>query len=187
MVGFNAEWTMQNTMQMDDISTLVEEARANPVAFGRLYNHYVQPVYRYLFSRVGTVHDAEDLTSQTFVTAYESLARYRERGYFSAWLFRIARSKLMDHFRRSKPEAGLDAVERMAGGHDALGQLIQDEEITRLRSLIASLRDDEQDLIHLRYVAGLSFAEIAETLGKREDAVKKSVYRLLARLKGQLE
>jgi RNA polymerase sigma-70 factor (ECF subfamily) len=187
MVGLFAERTMQKVAQVDDIPILVQAAKDDPVAFGRLYNHFVQPIYRYLYSRVGTVHDAEDLTSQTFMTAYESLPRYRERGFFSAWLFRIARSKMMDHFRGSRREVRLEAAEKISMVQDALGRVIQDEETERLRSLICELDDDEQDLIRLRYVAELSFAEMAELLGKREDTVKKSVYRLLARLKSQME
>ncbi|HUM28456.1 MAG TPA: sigma-70 family RNA polymerase sigma factor, partial [Anaerolineales bacterium] len=119
--------------------------------------------------------------------AYESLARYRERGHFSAWLFRIAQSEIQNHFRRSRREVGLDAVRRLAEADDALVAVIQDEELSRLRSLIKKLDDDERELIRLRYVAELSFAEMADLLGRREDAVKKSVYRLLERLKGQME
>lgn len=187
MVGYTAERTMQKIAHADAIPVLVQAARDDPTAFGRLYNHFIQPVYRYLYSRVGTAPEAEDLTSQTFMTAYESLPRYRERGFFSAWLFRIARSKLMDHFRGSRHEVRLDAAETLASTQDALGSVIRHEELTRLQSLICALTDDEQELIRLRYVADLSFAEMAELLGKREDAVKKSVYRLLARLKSQME
>jgi RNA polymerase sigma-70 factor (ECF subfamily) len=66
-------------------------------------------------------------------------------------------------------------------------ELIQNEELIQLRSTIKNLSAEEQDLIRLRYVADLSFAEMADLLGKREDAVKKSVYRLQARLKSQME
>ncbi len=187
MVGFPAERNMHKLTQTDNVPTLVEAAREDPAAFGALYNLYVQSLYRYLYSQVGTVHDAEDLTSQTFITAYESLPRYRERGFFSAWLFRIARSKLADHFRRHRHEVTLDAAESIVAGPDTLGLVIQDEEVCRLRSLIRELKESEQDLIRLRYVADLSFAEIANILGKREDAIKKSMYRLLARLKSQME
>jgi RNA polymerase sigma factor (sigma-70 family) len=178
---------MQSKTFSEDISMLAIEAKTDPVAFGRLYDHYVQPVYRYIYSRVGSTHEAEDITSQTFMTAYESLGRYRERGQFSAWLFRIARSKMNDHFRRSRREVGLEAAGEILEREDALGVLIRAEELSRIRSLISHLNEEEQDLIRLRYVADLSFAEIADLLGKREDAVKKSVYRLLARLKSQVE
>jgi RNA polymerase sigma-70 factor, ECF subfamily len=186
MIIFQADRKPQ-TMGQDDTSALILAALEDPAAFGRLYDRYVQPIYRYVYSRVGSTHEAEDITSQTFMTAYESLPRYRERGYFSAWLFRIAQSKMNDHFRRSRREVGLEAAERIIQREDALGALIQDEELSRLRSLIKELNDDERELIRLRYVADLSFVEMAELLGKREDAVKKSFYRLLERLKGQME
>ena len=178
---------MQSRTHPENLSALAVEAKTNPAAFGLLYDHYVQPVYRYLYSRIGTLHDAEDLTSQTFIAAYEALPRYHERGHFAAWLFRIARSKLMDHFRRSRFEVELDAMERSVVEGDALNQFIQDEEISHLISIINTLNGKEQDLIRLRYVAELPYVEIAELLGKREETVRKSVYRLLARLKSQME
>lgn len=94
---------------------------------------------------------------------------------------------MVDHFRGSRREVGLQAAERIKATHDALGQVIQDEELNRLNALVYELTEEEQDLIRLRYIADLSFAEMADLLGKREDAVKKSVYRLLARLKSQME
>lgn len=81
----------------------------------------------------------------------------------------------------------MEAAGQILEREDALGTLIRAEELSRIRSLIQHLNEEEQDLIRLRYVADLSFAEIADLLGKREDAVKKSVYRLLARLKSQME
>lgn len=182
-----AESKMHSKASLELISALVAEAKINPAVFTRLYDHYVQPVYRYLYSRLGNAHAAEDLTSQTFIAAYEALPRYRERGHFSAWLFRIAQSKLMDYFRRNKYELGLDSAENIPEQGDVLTGVIQDEDITRLRSLIQSLPANEQDLIRLRYVADLSFPEMAELLGKNEDAVRKSVQRLLARLRRQME
>jgi len=186
MIAFNADRKIQ-AMTQDDIPALVDAARKDPAAFGHLYDRYVQPIYRYIFSRVGTTHIAEDITSQTFMTAYESLGKYRERGQFSAWLFRIARSKMNDHFRRSRREVELEAAGEFLEKEDALGVLIRAEELSRIRFLIKRLNDEEQELIRLRYVADLSFAEMAELLGRREDAVKKSLYRLLARLKSQME
>lgn len=186
MIVYGADRKMQ-TMTQDDIPALVTAARNDPAAFGRLYDRYIQPIYRYIYSRVGSAHEAEDITSQTFMAAYEALGRYRERGQFSAWLFRIAQSKMNDHFRRNRREVGLEAAGEILEREDALGTLIRAEELTRIRSLISHLDEDEQELIRLRYVADLSFAEIADLLGRREDAVKKSVYRLLARLKSQME
>ena len=174
-------------MTEDDVALLIAAALEDPAAFGRLYDHFIQRIYRYVYSRVGDAHEAEDITSQTFIAAYESLGRYRERGQFSAWLFRIARSKMNDHFRRSRREVRLEAAEQIVEKEDALGEVIQDEELSLLRFLIKKLNDDERELIRLRYVAELSFVEMGELLGKRENTVKKSFYRLLERLKGQME
>ena len=178
---------MQSKTLSEKIATFAIKAKTDPVAFSRLYDHYVQPVYRYIYSLVGSTHEAEDITSQTFMAAYEALGRYRERGQFSAWLFQIARSKMNDHFRRSRREVGLEAAGEILEREDALGALIRAEELSRIRFLVNHLNEEEQELIRLRYVADLSFGEMAELLGAREDAVKKSVYRLLARLKGQME
>ncbi len=178
---------MQSRTITDNITVLALEAKTDSAAFGRLYDLYVQAVYRYLYSRVGSVHEAEDLTSQTFIAAYEALPKYHERGLFAAWLFRIARSKMNDQFRKGKREVPLETAEECIEREDSLGQVILDEDITRLRSVIRDLDGNDQELLRLRYVANLSFAEIADLLGKREDAVKKTLYRLLARLKDQME
>ena len=172
MIGFGENRKTQMAQQQDDTPTLISAALEDPAAFGMLYDRYVQHIYRYAYSRVENTRVAEDVTSQTFMAAYESLGRYRERGYFSAWLFRIAQSEINNHFRRRRREVGLEATKQLAEVDDALGSVIQDEELGRLRFLIKKLNDDERELIRLRYVAELSFAEMADLLGKREDAVK---------------
>lgn len=183
-----SESNMQKRILPENITALVAEAKTNPAAFAGLYEHFVQPVYRYLYSRVGSLHDAEDLTSQTFMAAFEGLPRYRERGHFAAWLFRIAQSKLMDYFRKNRSWVDIEeGLKKSGDALDTLSDLIEDEELKRIKLLIQRLREDEQDLIRLRYVADLTFAEMAEVLGKREDAVRKSLDRLLARLRSQLE
>jgi len=150
-----------------------------------LYDRFIQPVYRYFHSRVNNPIEAEDLTAQTFLAALEALPRYHHRGHFSAWLFTIARSKAMDFFRQRESLPLEDA--HAAGNLDLLAQAARDEEIRLLAELVRALDVEEQELIRLRYVADLPFAEMAALLNKKEDTVKKSFYRLLARLQSQLE
>ncbi len=178
---------MQSRTITENIAALALEAKTDSAAFGRLYDLYVQPVYRYLYSRVGSVHEAEDLTSQTFIAAFEALPKYHERGYFAAWLLQIARSKMNDQYRKRKRELPLEMASEWIEREDCISQVIHAEDITRLRSIISDLEGNDQELLRLRYVANLSFAEIAELLGKREDAVKKTLYRLLAQLKERME
>lgn len=171
----------------EDISRLVETAKEEPLAFAQLYDRYVISVYRYLFSRVGNKADTEDLTAQTFLTVLEKLPRYREQGHFEAWLFTIARNKAMDHFRKKKPEMHLDAADMVAEQHGLLAELIHKEQVQQVSALIRKLDESEKELLRLRYVANLSFAEMAAVLGKSQDAVKKSLYRLQVRLQNLLE
>ena len=185
MVSFKA--LKMHNKNADDLSALVASARENPADFGLLYDLHIQPVFRYLYRHVDTLQDAEDLTSQTFVSAYEALPRFHGGNHFAAWLFGIARHKLMDYYRRKSSQPQMENFEALSKEEDFLGQIILDEEMSHLRSLIQNLTREEQDLIYLRYLVGLSYAEIAELVGKNMEAVKKSVYRLLARLKSQME
>jgi RNA polymerase sigma-70 factor (ECF subfamily) len=171
------------------IAILVARAQQTPSAFTPLYDCYVQPIYCYLYSRLANAQEAEDLTAQTFLSALEALPRYRDDGHFSAWIFSIARNKAIDYFRKHKRETGLDMVETeaKADAPDLLAQVIQSQDVRRLSELISGFGEADQELIRLRYLADLSFAEMSVLLGKREDAVKKALYRLLARLESQME
>ncbi len=170
-----------------DEASLVDEARRDRRAFGRLYALYVQPLFRYLYSRIGGVPEAEDVTAQTFLAALEAFGRYRHDGHFAAWLFAIARFKAADYFRQQRRQAPLEDAEHLASESDLLQGAIQGERSAALAKLIAALPEADRDLIRLRYVAGLNFSEIARLLGRSEEAAKKSLYRLLARLQSQLE
>jgi RNA polymerase sigma-70 factor (ECF subfamily) len=166
----------------EDEAAAVREAQNSLAGFKQLYLRWLSPVYRYFYFRTGNVKDAEDLTSQVFLKVYEELPRYRNQGRFPAWLFTIARNKAID-FSRSRPqEEPIEIVDPVDGSLDLLAQAIQSDEIRRLNRLIHSLPDDEQELIRLRFVGGLGYREIGEMLHRKEDAVRKSISRLLTRL-----
>jgi RNA polymerase sigma-70 factor (ECF subfamily) len=171
-----------------DEHALVRAAQTDAQAFGALYDRYVQRVYRYCYYRTNHAPDAEDLTAQIFMAALEGLPRYRQDGHFGGWLFSIARKKVADFHRRSPHrQVPLDEAVLPPIHTDLAVDVEKSQRRERLLKQIQALAEDERALIHLRYVAELSFAEIARTLQKNEEAVKKSLYRLLARLKQQLE
>jgi RNA polymerase sigma-70 factor (ECF subfamily) len=176
---------MQITQTTDEL-TLVRAARSDAQAFGALYDRYVQRIYRYCLYRVSNAADAEDLTAQIFLSALEALPRYRQDGHFAAWLFSIARNKVMDYHRRIPP-LPLDESTLPPIYTDMALDVEKSQRSERLSRLIQSLAEGDRELIHLRYVAELSFAEIAKVLQKNEDAVKKMLYRLIARMKNELE
>jgi RNA polymerase sigma-70 factor, ECF subfamily len=181
--------TIKQNPQAEDkkVSQIIAAARQDPEAFGELYLLYAQPVFRYFYSRLGSFPEAEDATAQTFLAALERFPKYRHDGYFASWLFSIARNKAVDYFRKQNKETTLDEAETISAEANLLQQVIKTERITALSKLIGALAEEEQELIRLRYVVDLSFAEIGYLLGQKEDTIKKSLYRLLARLKVQLE
>jgi RNA polymerase sigma-70 factor (ECF subfamily) len=176
---------MQMTRTTDE-HALVRAAQTDAHAFGALYDRYVQRVYRYCYYRTSSAPDAEDLTAQIFLVALEALPRYRQDGHFAGWLFSIARKKVADFHRRA-PQASLDESVLPPIHTDLAVDVETSQRRERLSKRIQALAEEERELIQLRYVAELSFAEIARTLQKNEDAVKKTLYRLFARLKQELE
>ena len=176
---------MQFTSAQDELA-LVRAAATDRGQFALLYDRYAQPLYHYCYHRTGNVHDAEDLTSQTFLAALEALPRYRQDGHFAAWLFTIAHNKIADHYRRAS-NISLEELLLPPVHADLAGATETSHEKAVLLRALRMLTEDEQELIRLRYVAELPFAEIAGVLHKSEDATKKMLYRLLARLKSQLE
>lgn len=165
---------------IEDEASLVEAAQRDPEAFTRLYHRYVTPVYRYLYKWVESPVEAEDLTSQVFTEVLEGLVHYQERGNFAAWLFTIARRKAIAAYRRQRPNLPLDEAEQFPGSaEDPLERVVQGEQQERMAALFANLDEDQRELLHLRFTAGLGYAEIGALLGRSEAAVKMAIYRLL--------
>jgi RNA polymerase sigma-70 factor (ECF subfamily) len=176
-----------NTDIQTDEDRLVAAAKGDPREFDQLYLRYARPVFRYLYARIGSVQEAEDVTAQTFLAAFEAFGKYRHEGCFAAWLFSIARNKATDHFRCRQIDLAVDDAEQIPDEVDPLQKVIQTERAAALIGLINALPEEERELLRLRYVAELSFPEMGRLLERSEEAVKKAVYRLLARLQSQAE
>jgi len=170
-----------------DSRTIQRALDRDTSALGQIYDACARPIYRYLYSRVENAADAEDLTSQTFMAVIEALPRYRHRNHFKAWVFQIARNKLADHFRGNHPHGEMHEWVADPAQVDLLETVDRNESHAKLKSLLHSLEQEERELIRLRYTAELSFVEIAHLLGRREDAIRKAVRRILDRLSIQME
>ena len=169
----------------DDEFSLIERAkRYDQKAISELYKRHAQSIYRYIYYRVGDVNVAEDLTADTFLKALEGLEGFTYRGIpFSAWLYRIAHARIMDHFRQQARREFLPLDERLIAtgkGPQATVEAWLDHE--ELQSAIAQLTTDQQQVIILKFVEGLSNAEVARILGKSEGAVKSLQHRALSSL-----
>jgi RNA polymerase sigma-70 factor (ECF subfamily) len=154
-------------------------------AFGDLYVHYLDDIYRYIFYRVRDEKRAEDLTERVFMSAWEAIEGYQPRGYpFSSWLYRIAHNAVVDYYRADRDEKPLDAM-AFTLADESLGpeeSLIKKREVSQLVEAIAQLSEEKQRLIILRFVEGLSHAQVAQILGKSEGACRVIQHRALGTL-----
>jgi RNA polymerase sigma-70 factor (ECF subfamily) len=168
-------------------TALVERAIAGDAdAFGELYLLHLDAIYRYIYFRIADANDAQDLAEQTFLKAWESLPRYEQRGPpFTSWLYRIAHNLIVDHHRRQKPIVSLSLAEKnnwKSKGPNALAQIIQAEETAALARAIAQLPHDQQQVIVLRFIEGLSHNEVAQIVDKSPGACRVHQHRALAAL-----
>lgn len=166
-------------------SELIQRAiRRDAQAFGELYQRHLKQIYRYIYYKLGNPTEAEDLTEQTFLKAWEAIERFREQGVpFSAWLFRLAHNLVID-YHRTRHEAlpldeAIDAEDRQPGPeHMAEVRL----DVDTLQKAIARLTPEQQQVIILRFIQGLSHSEVATIMGKNEGAIRGLQHRALATL-----
>ncbi len=178
-------------MSIDDaaIQRLVEQAQAGDAeAFGRIFDHYHDPLYRFVASRVGRPADAEDLTQLVFVKALEALPRYEARGApFGGWLFRLARNTIIDHARTRRDHVDLEALAERPGDDDGPDDIAaMREALDDVARALTELTDEQRDAIALRFFAGLSAREAAVAMGKQEGTIRGLQFRGIAALRRRL-
>jgi RNA polymerase sigma-70 factor, ECF subfamily len=178
-VGFEAE--------EPEVVALVDQAAAgDAAAFAALYERFLDPVYRYLFYRTGERSDAEDLTEQVFLRAWEGVGKFRWQGRpFLAWLYRLAHDLHTDHLRRQRATVALDPVVHQGSLVDehAASQLGRTLDADLLTRALRQLSPDQQQVIVLRFAQGLDTPRIARILDKQEVAVLVLQARALHRLR----
>jgi RNA polymerase sigma-70 factor (ECF subfamily) len=164
---------------------LIKRAKeCDPAAFATIYEHYYQDIYNYIYHRVANAQLAEDLTSDVFLKVLESIGSFTFRGIpFSAWLFRLARNLMIDRLRTHPELAELSLEEELLpaeGGAD----VALERKLTRQQLLQAlrSLTEEQQEVIILKFIDGLSNTDVARILGKSEGAVKALQHRALSAL-----
>ena len=158
-------------------------------ALEALYLLHFDRIYSYLHLSVGNRHDAEDLTTQTFLKMLEAIGRFRwQSAPFSAWLFRIAHNLAIDHFRASRRWQPEEDVPEPAGEEEpsAEAQALQSIGRQSMLELIEDLSPEQQQVLTLKFVFNFPNAEVATILGKTEGAVKSLQHRALVSLQKQI-
>ncbi|WNZ25556.1 RNA polymerase sigma factor [Leptolyngbya sp. NK1-12] len=177
---------LSDIVQSDE--ELAQEARYRSEAFAELYRRNLKAVYRYHLSRVGNVHDAQDLTAQTFLAAQEAIASFQGRGKFAAWLMGVASRKTVDYFRRQRSILPLEEAHEVADDSIAPEEFAaQQLSLEQVAQALSHLSADRAEAIALQVFGGLSVAEVAQVMDKSEAAVKMLVCRALKDLRKHLE
>ncbi len=158
-------------------------------ALEELYLIHFDRIYSYLHVSVGNRHDAEDLTTQTFLKMLEKIGSFRWRSApFSAWLFRIAHNLAMDHFRSRRRWQPEEEVPEPPGSEEPSAELEAMQTIGResMLQLIERLSPEQQQVLTLKFVFNFPNTEVAAILGKSEGAIKSLQHRALASLQKQI-
>ncbi len=154
-------------------------------AFGEIYDLFLDKVYRFVYFRVGSREDAEDLTEQIFLKVFKNLKNYHWDGVpFAAWLFRIARNHLTDHYRRRRSEVSLTAAVEVADSQptpEELSQRHMDQEA--VTAAMRKLPDSYQEIIILKFIEERENGEISQILQKPVSHVRVLQSRALTKLR----
>lgn len=179
------------TVSPDIERATVDRARAgDQQALADIYDWYMPRVFRYAMARLGNQHEAEDLTEEVFLKMLGAIGDFRWREVpFSSWIFRIAHNCIATHFRKVAQRGGgtAELSEDMIDVRHDLALAVE-ERITMEEVRVATLRlpDAQREVIALRFAVGLSIADTAKALGKREGNVKALQHKAVAKLQKML-
>ncbi|MDP2211044.1 MAG: sigma-70 family RNA polymerase sigma factor [Candidatus Aquicultor sp.] len=170
-----------------DIKELVERAKNyDAEAFGRIYDLYFDKIFNYAYYKVGNRHEAEDIAEQVFLKALEKISGFEWRGApFSSWLFRIASNLVIDFYRAGKYEMVDIACEEHSlydGGCGPEESAMREHDRASVASAIKTLTEEQQQVIILRFISGMSNEEVAKAIGKNVGAVKALQHRAISAL-----
>jgi RNA polymerase sigma-70 factor (ECF subfamily) len=155
------------------------------VAFARLYDQHVTRVYRHIYYMVNDAREAEDLTGQTFLKAWEAIDRYKERGApIIAWLLRIAHNGTVSHLRAKRDHSALEEgyVDQKLHRNPAEA-LEQSSDEASVREAVLRLKDEQRQVIMMRFIEEMNYREVAATIGKSVPAVRVIQHRALGNLR----
>jgi len=188
-VGVDTKSSVSRDEDVDVRALVARAQQGDRAALEELYLLHFDRIYSYLHMSVGNRHDAEDLTTQTFLKMLEAIGRFRwQSAPFSAWLFRIAHNLAIDHFRARKRVQPEDEVPEPSGLEESSAEEQAFDSIGRagMLELIGRLSAEQRQVLTLKFLFGFVNAEVAGILGKTEGAVKSLQHRALASLQKQL-
>lgn len=169
------------------VQQAVEHDRA---AFGSLYDKYIDRVYKHVYYKISNQAEAEDITQETFIRAWQAIGGYKKTGApFVAWLITIARNLIIDHYRTNKRFVPLEEGIGLKNHPDTNPEVIAETNMNSsvVRNAILQLKEEKQKVVMMRFIDGFSYNEIAQAMNKTEGAVRVILFRALNDLKNILK
>ncbi|MHC1740896.1 MAG: RNA polymerase sigma factor [Anaerolineaceae bacterium] len=180
----------QGLNEITEENAVKRASLGDPEAFSYIYELFVSRIYSYIFYRIGSDIDAEDITSRVFYRAFGHISNYVDKGVpFSAWLYRIAHNLIANYHRdnhRRKEVPLEDHLELPAHIDHPEQALEKSQEMDLLLRAIRRLSPDRQQLLILKFVEDYSNAEIGDIMGKSEGAIKSLYHRALIALREEM-
>ncbi|MCF7812439.1 sigma-70 family RNA polymerase sigma factor [Candidatus Gracilibacteria bacterium] len=171
----------------NESSLILDCQHGNRESFAPLYDMYAQKIYGFLFHKTLHRETAEDLTSETFLKALEKIETYNaQKASFSTWLFQIARNTVIDYFRTSRHTDDIDDIWDIDSGEDVLEKVDAKIAYKKIQHHLSVLSADQREILTMRFWQDMSYAEIAQALGKTESSVKMAACRGVKKLKKEL-
>lgn len=164
----------------------VQAAQQNPAHFRVLYNRYYEPIFRFVYKRTVDEALSADLTAQVFLKALQNLSNYTFKGVpFSAWLFRVASNEIAQYYRIQQKKRVVtleeERVKDIVDEYDDKAEL--ELNIHLLKEIMQELKEEEVELLELRFFEQRPFKEVAQILDITENNAKVKIYRLLQKMK----
>ena len=173
---------------------ILKAQKGDNQSFGLLYDHYVKKIYRFIFLKVSSRQEAEDLTHEVFLSAWQKLPNFKIKGFpFSSWLYRIARNRVIDHYRTSKKHIDLDALGDTLEKHflqdseNHFDRIDIDIDIKKIKKAISQLNENQQEIIQMRFIEDLSPKEISQILIRKEGTIRIIQHRAIEKIKKILD
>jgi len=151
--------------------------------FGELYDLYVKKIYNFIYYKTYHKETAEDLTSRTFIKAYEAVNRLEAGQYFSAWIYRIARNTVIDHYRSQKTEKNIEEVWDIQDNTDISLDIEAKEQLKELKEHLNKLSKSQREIVIMRVWDDMSYKEIAEIMETTEENCRVNFSRGVKKLR----